>query len=328
MSAAVLRRPGQVVWDNHACAPLRPGDTAFLPTLERYRAAGVTMVTLNVGFAEQTPDEHFAMLATFREWLAARPDQYALISTVDDVRRAAANGQLGVAFDTEGMALLEGQLGLMAQLYAEGVRWMSITYNKNNAVGGGCQDEDGGLTAFGREVIAEAKRVGMVVCCSHTGHRTCRDVMEMTENPIIFSHSNASAVHMHPRNIGDELIIACARTGGVVGINGIGLFLGDNDTRAENLVRHLDHMVQLVGPAHVAIALDYVFDTAELDDYVAANPGLFPVDQGYGAGVAMVAPEQMPEIADALVRLGYSDADLELIFGGSLLRVAEQVWRA
>jgi membrane dipeptidase len=327
VSASDLRRPGQVVWDNHACAPLRPGDTEFLPTLERYRAAGFTAVTLNVGFAEDPAEQQLAMLATFREWLGARPDQYALIATVDDVRRAAADGRLGVAFDIEGMALLEGQLPLMATLYAQGVRWMSITYNKNNAVGGGCQDEDGGLTAFGREVIAEAKRVGMAVCCSHTGHRTARDVMEMSENPVIFSHSNASAIHKHSRNIGDDLIVACARTGGVVGVNGIGHFLGANDNRVETLVRHLDHMVQLVGPAHVAIALDYVFDSSELDEYVMAHPELFPASEGYATGVRMVAPEALPEICDALVRLGYTDGDLEQILGGSLLRVAEQVWR-
>jgi membrane dipeptidase len=328
VSVSVLNRPGQVVWDNHACAPLRPGDTEFLPVLERYRKAGFTNVMLNVGFAENPADEQLAVLATFRDWLGARPDQYALIATADDVRRAAADGRLGVGFDIEGMALLDGQLPLMRTLYDQGVRWMSITYNQNNAIGGGCQDEDGGLTAFGRDVIAEAKRVGMIVCCSHTGHRTAREVMELSENPVIFSHSNASAIHQHSRNIGDELIIACARTGGVVGVNGIGHFLGANDNRVETYVRHLDHMVQLVGPAHVAIALDYVFDRAELDEYVAKHPHLFPPEQGYTAGVNMVPPEALPELCNALVRLGYSDADLELILGGSWLRVAEQVWRA
>jgi membrane dipeptidase len=325
---SVLGRRGQVVWDNHACAPLRLGETDFLPTLERYRDAGFTMVSLNVGFADDPAAQQLAMLATFRDWLAARPDQYALISTAADVRQAARDGRLGIAFDIEGMALLEGQLGLMARLYELGVRWMSITYNRNNAIGGGCQDEDGGLTAFGRDVIAEAKRVGMVVCCSHTGARTCRDVMEASENPIIFSHSNAAAIYKHARNISDELIIACARTGGVVGVNGIGSFLGANDNRVETYVRHLDHMVQLVGPAHVAIALDYVFDATELDDYIRAHPALFPASEGYATGLKMVPPEALPEICNALVRLGYTDDDLELILGGSLLRVADEVWRA
>lgn len=250
------RAPGRVIWDNHVCAPLRPLDFSFLPMLERYRAAGFTTVSLNVGFGDQSAEDHLRMLASFRAWLAERPEHYALVSTADDVRRAAAEGRLGILFDVEGMAFLNGQLALIPLLYDLGVRWMSIAYNRNNDVGGGCQDEDGGLTAFGREVLAEAKRVGMVVCCSHTGHRTAREVMEATENPIIFSHSNASAVHPHFRNIGDDLIVKCARTGGVVGVNGIGMFLGANDNSTEALVRHIDHMVQLVGPAHVAIALD------------------------------------------------------------------------
>jgi membrane dipeptidase len=322
------RAPGRVIWDNHACAPLRPLDFSFLPMLERYRDAGFTMVSLYAGFGDLSAEEHFRMLASFRAWLAERPEQYALISTADDVRRAAADGRLGVAFDVEGMAFLNGQIALIPLLYDLGVRWMSIAYNRNNEVGGGCQDEDGGLTAFGRAVLAEAKRVGMVVCCSHTGHRTVRDVMEATENPIIFSHSNASAVHAHPRNIGDELIIACARTGGVVGVNGIGIFLGANDNSTAMLVRHVDHMVQLVGPAHVAIALDYVFDQAELDEYVRSKPDIFPPNAGYGAGVRMVEPERLPALAEALLRLGYSDDDLAALFGGSLLRVADQVWRA
>lgn len=325
---SVLGRSGQVVWDNHACAPLRPGDTGFLPTLERYRAAGFTMVSLNVGFADNPADQQLAMLETFRDWLAARPDRYALVSTTTDIRQAAQDGRLGVAFDIEGMALLDGRLELMSRLYELGVRWMSITYNRNNVVGGGCQDEDGGLSPFGRDVLAEARRVGMVVCCSHTGARTCRDVMEATENPIIFSHSNAAAIYKHPRNISDDLIVACARTGGVVGVNGIGSFLGANDNRVETYVRHLDHMVQLVGPAHVAIALDYVFDASELDDYIRAHPELFPASEGYATGLRMVPPEALPEICEALLRLGYTDDDLDLILGGSLLRVADQVWRA
>ena len=98
MSAA-LRQKGRVVWDNHACAPLRPGETDFLPVLERYRDAGFNTVSLNVGFALDPAEQQFAMLKTFRDWVSARPDQYALISSVNDVRLAAASGRLGVLFD-------------------------------------------------------------------------------------------------------------------------------------------------------------------------------------------------------------------------------------
>jgi membrane dipeptidase len=158
---------------------------------------------------------------------------------------------------------------------------MLMAYNLASPVGGGCMDpEDGGLTAFGRSLIDEMERVGMVVCCTHTGHRTAADVLSRATRPVIFSHSNATAVHHHARNIDDGLIKACAATGGVIGLNGIGEFLcplGADMTEA--FVMHCDHVVQLVGPAHVGLAFDHVFDIDELENYLRANPTMFPPER-------------------------------------------------
>src|SRR3546814_14221284 len=110
---------------------------------------------------------------------------------------------------------------------------MLLAYNRNHRRGGGCQDEDIGLTAQGRRVLDEMKRVGMVLCCTHTGERTVREATEYMEQPVIFSHSNPRVIHDHPRNITDEQIRACAATGGVINISGIGIFLGNNDNRSE-----------------------------------------------------------------------------------------------
>ena len=106
---------------------------------------------------------------------------------------------------------------------------MLLAYNLNNLAGGGCQDDDDGMTAFGHDVVREMERVGMVVCCSHTGYRTARDVLKMATKPVVFSHSNAHDIVAHPRNLPDDLVRECAQTGGVVGVNGIGLFLGPAD---------------------------------------------------------------------------------------------------
>jgi len=168
-----------------------------------------------------------------------------------------------------------------------------MAYNRNNRVGGGCHDDDAGLTAYGRRVLDEMARVGIVACCTHTGHRTAMDVMAHSSRPVIFSHSNPRAMHDHPRNIPDEAMKACAATGGVVGLNGIGIFLGDNDNSTETLVRHLDYAVQLIGPEHVGLGLDYVFDQVELDDYVTKMAATFPKGMGYDKGIRMVAPEQV-----------------------------------
>lgn len=318
-----------LVWDNHCCMPLRPDDPSFLPQLDRCRAAGIDVVSLNIGFGPQPFADHIRMIASFRRWFTSHGDRYVLAGTVDDIERAKAEGKLAVLFDIEGMALLDdGDSGAVQLFYDLGVRWMLIAYNRNNKVGGGCSDQDGGLTAYGREVLAEMKRVGMVVCCSHTGHRTAREVIEAAGNPVIFSHSNSSVVHDHYRNIPDDLIKACAAGGGVVGVNGIGTFLGRNDCSPEAVVRHVDHMVQLVGPAHVGIGLDYVFDQQELLDYLEQMRETFPAkDVSDYLPLRLMGPEGIVPVVERLLGLGYADADVRSILGGNWQRIARQVWR-
>ncbi|MFY8086932.1 MAG: membrane dipeptidase, partial [Rubrivivax sp.] len=169
-ATALMRR--SIVWDNHGCMPVaRPHDTSFLPQLQRYRAAGVCAVMLNVGFGDMGIEDHVRTLASLRHWIRSRPDEYILISTAEDIERAHATGRLAVGFDIEGANAVADQPSLVSLYHDLGVRWMLLAHNNSNRVGGGCQDDDGGLTAFGREVISEMERVGMQVCCSHTGHR-------------------------------------------------------------------------------------------------------------------------------------------------------------
>lgn len=315
-----------VVWDNHLCMPLR-ADDGFLPELERCRASGMDVVSLNVGFGGMDWVEHLKMLTYFRAWLARRPDRYVLVRTVDDIRAAKAAGKLAVTFDVEGMVPIEDDLDRVQLFYDLGVRWMLIAYNETNKIGGGCQDNDPGLSDLGRKVIDEMARVGMPLCLSHTGYRTAREALEYAKGPVIFSHSNPLALKDHPRNIPDDLIDGCARTGGVIGINGIGKFLGENDASTAAIVRHVDYVAARVGAAHVGLSLDYCFDQEELEEFVKANPDKFPPHLGYGSNFSMAAPEQYPEIAEALVGLGYKEDDIAGILGGNWLRVAAQVWR-
>jgi membrane dipeptidase len=318
-----------VVWDNHAGMPIRPGDTTFLPALERYFAFGGTFVLLNVSFDLKPWYHGFKVLATFRTWLAARPDRYILVETAADVRRAKTEGKLGVAFNLEGGGAVDDMPELVEPYYALGVRWMLIAYNRTNRLGGGCMEQDDpGLTDFGRRVIDQMERVGMILCCTHTGYRTAREAIEYSRNPVIFSHSNPRRVHDHPRNIPDELITACARSGGVVNLNGVGLFLGEYDVSTDTLLRHIEYVADLVGPEHVGLGLDYCFDIAEVDAHMRENPHLFPPEKGFGAGLmATVEPERIPVIADALLVRGWTDDQVIGLLGRNNLRVAERVWR-
>ncbi len=317
-----------LVWDNHACMPLRWNDPAFLPQLQRFRDAGVDVVSLNIGFGEQSVEQHFRVLGAFRGWIGERPGDFVLVQTPADVGRARAEGKLAISFDIEGACAIDDQPSLVQAYYDLGVRWMLLAYNRRNLVADGVYDDDEtGLTPFGAEVVAEMERVGMVVCCSHTGPRAAMQVMERATRPVIFSHSNANAVWPHRRNITDELMRACAATGGVVGINGVGAFLGQNDASSEAFVRHLEHAVETIGPDHVGIGLDFVFDMAEIEEYFRTMPHTFPDDSGLREPPKFVAPEQLVEIVALLLEHGYGGEDLAKIVGANHLRIANEVWK-
>lgn len=326
MNAAALIRES-LVWDNHGALTLDPFEEDCLPRLARYRDAGFDVVFLNIGFGEQGIEEHVRLLSHLRRWLLGQPEQYVLIRSVDDIARAKASGRLAVGFNIEGANGIADQLSMLQLYYDLGVRWMLLAYNRNNRVAGGCQDEDPGLSAYGRQVIEEMGRVGMVVCCTHTGYRTSMDVLTGSPRPVIFSHSNPRALRDHPRNITDELMRACAATGGVVGINGVGIFLGENDASTETLVRHIDYAVQLIGPEHVGLGIDYMINMAEVDEYLRKMKATFPAGFGYDNGIQFVEPERLTELVEQLIRKGYDEAALKGLLGGNWLRVAQRVWK-
>lgn len=318
---------GGLIWDNHACMPLRRGDTAFLDDLAGVREAGIHVLSVNVGFGEQTAGDHLHMLATFRQWIAGHGDWVQLVATAADAERCRATGKLGLCFDIEGMNALDGNLDLVRLYYDLGVRWMLLAYNLGNAAAAGCLDaEDGGLTPFGREAIAAMNAVGMVVCGSHSSPRAAREAIDLSSAPVIFSHSNPRAIYDHPRNISDALIRACAARGGVIGITGVGLFLGANDNRTTTFADHVEYVLDLVGEDHVGIALDYVFDRRELDEFVVARPDLFPPEFGE-TEMKLIEHGRLPAIAAELAGRGLDRDTLRKLFGGNHLRIAREVWR-
>ncbi|MEO1041465.1 MAG: membrane dipeptidase [Pseudomonadota bacterium] len=317
-----------LVWDNHACMPLRPGDPTFLPQLYDVHQAGVDVVSLNIGFGPGTLEDHVRVLASFRRWVRQQGDPFVLPRSVDDIDRANAAGQLSIIFDIEGLSPFDqGDFGLLEMFADLGVKWALFAYNRNNEAGGGCMDDDPGLSPHGLSLLREMERVGIVPCCSHTGHRTARDVLKTARGPVIFSHSNASAVFAHDRNIPDDLAKACAETGGVVGINGLGPFLGSDDL-ADAMARHIDHFVQLIGPQHVGVSLDYVFDQHELEEYLRTMPDIFPNEDALQSALNLAPPSTIAPLTEKLRTIGYTDDMLASILGGNWRRVAIDCWKS
>ena len=311
-----------LVWDTHACFRLHPN--ADLSELKRYRDSGVNFVSLNIGMDLNTFENTMQVLARYRSYITSHPDQYVLALTEEDIRKAKESGKLAIAFDLEGSDPLLGNLNMVSLYYDLGVRQMLLAYNKDNRASGGCMEGNIGLTDFGRDVIRKMNRVGMVVDVSHMGYRATMEAFKVSTAPVIFSHSNPSGLRQHARNISDEQIKACAKTGGVIGINGIGDFLGG--TSSELIVQNIEYVMDLVGPEHVGLGLDYVVDKQELIEYVEAHPDIFPPDK-ITDYLSFVEPEQFPEFTELLYQKGYSEQIIRGILGENFLRVAEQVWK-
>src|SRR5918996_1019065 len=170
-----------IVWDTHACFPLK--SNADLTELKRYRDSGVNFVSLNIGMDMDSFENVIQVLARFRNYIAAHLDQCVLASSMKDVRDAKESGRLAIAFDLEGSDPLLGNINLVSFYYDLGVRQMLLAYNKDNRASGGCMEGKIGLTGFGKKVIKEMNRVGMVVDVSHMSYRATMEAFEVSSSP-------------------------------------------------------------------------------------------------------------------------------------------------
>jgi membrane dipeptidase len=299
-------------------------------TLERMAAAGYAYVSLTLALDGASLQDATLAIGRERAMLRNSEGRYRLATRVAEIRQARKDGCLAVGFNFQGTEAVGRNLDLVDAFAALGVRQMLLCYNQANAVGAGCHElNDGGLTRFGRALVERMNRVGVLVDLSHTGHRTARDAMEVSAKPVVFSHSNPLELFAHGRNIPAELARACAATGGVIGINGCGMFMTDNDTSAEGLFRLVDAHVQSVGPAHVGIGLDWLYDLPAWLTIVQEpeNALRYPDDGDYRRmDVRFAPPEEVPHLAARLRAAGYAEVDVRAILGGNWLRVLEEVW--
>ncbi len=291
------------------------------------RATSVLSVTLagdnhNVGQAA-------AMVGEARRAIQSRPDALVHVLSVEDARRAKRDGKLGVALHFEGTRCFERNLDMIELFYALGVRHTLLAFNQTNSCGGGCAEPaDGGLSCFGRSVIREMNRVGMLLDLSHTGRRTSLEALEVTTKPAVFTHSNSDAVHPHYRNLTDEQVRGAAAVGGLVGVSGSSIYLGDQASSTEAIFRHLDHFVQLVGPRHVGLGLDIMFDPSAVTEWIRKRPDEWPgADDPSWGGFNYAMPEQVLELTGVMIDHGYAVDDVKAILGGNYERICSEVWR-
>jgi membrane dipeptidase len=298
----------------------------------------------------------FGQIDAVREAVRQHPDDLTLATTAAEVRSAVKAGRIAALMGMEGGHMIDDDMRLLRIYAALGVRYMTLTHFGNNNWADSSTDKPvhNGLTAFGKDVVREMNRLGMMVDISHVADKTFYDVLALTRAPVIASHSSCRAIANHPRNMTDEMLRALARNGGVVMINYHAAFLSEEfrvasekqsgdvvaemaalskkcggneacttlegerlDHEAmqkgtlpkvgwEKIIEHIDHAVKVAGADHVGLGSD--FDGATMP-------------------LGMEDASKLPKITDALIKKGYSDADVEKILGGNLLRVMERVER-
>jgi membrane dipeptidase len=314
-----------LLWDQHTCLPLQTD--ASIDPLTRYQREGPALVSVNAGYSPHGFDDTMALLRHFRAAVDAHPD-LALAATVDDIAAITEAGHIAVVFDLEDSRPLDGDLSNLAVLAGLGVRTLLPTYNQANEAGGGCLDaDDSGLTAWGRSLVAEMNNVGIVPDGSHCSSRTGLDMCEISSGPVIYSHSCMRSVWDHPRNITDDQARACAATGGVIGITGVGIFLGPNTPTLEAMTRHLEYAVELVGVEHVGVSTDFSFDYADFIGELTRNPHLFDDSYTRWGVIQWMPPEIFLTLGDHLSRHGWSTSDIQAVLGGNFFRIAQTAWR-
>lgn len=284
--------------------------------LPRARAAGlggqVFAVWPELEKLHGAPARHtLALLDRLHGEFAANAGRVQVVYAAADLDRARAAGRLAAIIGVEGGEALEGDLALLRMYYRLGVRVLGLVWNYRNALADGADEWEtgGGLTRFGRAVVQEMNRLGMVVDCAHLAPAGLADVLELSAHPVLFSHGNCRALFDHRRNLADDQIRALAARGGVFGISLVNLFMappgGPRCTLAQ-VADQVEHVCHVVGSAaHVALGTDF--------------DGTLTLPEGLESVLAL------PRLTAELLRRGWAEADLVQFLGGNYLRVFRAV---
>lgn len=301
--------------------------------LERYLDAGVNYVSLHVATDATSLEKTVRYIAFITERITENAQRFLLVKTPQDILQAKAEHKLGIGFVFQGTNPIAKSLEMIDAYYQLGVRSMILCYNVRNDVGDGCVEvTDAGLSKFGSKVVERMNQVGMLIDVAHTGYKTSLDAMMQSKAPVIFSHSNVYALKQHPRNLRDDQIKACAATGGVIGINGIGVLLGDDNANPQKYVEHIDYIMQLVGAKHVSLGLDEIYFPELMEDFLKNNAVMYPQDYSAAMNAKTqqwnsMPPAKLIEVVELLLRKNYSEVDIKGILGENYMRVIQKVYK-
>ncbi|MCA9072572.1 MAG: dipeptidase, partial [Planctomycetaceae bacterium] len=289
--------------------------------IARVKAGGLKAQFCSVYVPAETDITGGALLKTLgqidlvHKMVKKYPDVFEIARTADDVERIAKQGRVASMMGVEGGHCIENSLQNLKRFYDLGVRYMTLTHSRSlgwadSATG---KAQNGGLSEFGKEVVREMNQIGMLVDLSHVSPKTMKDALEVSEAPVIFSHSSARAICDHPRNVPDDVLKLLPQNGGVVMINFYSGFIvpteelkRDPKSRGnlDTVVDHIEHVIKVAGIDHVGIGSDF--------DGINSTP------------VGLEDVSTYPAITQELLNRGYNRKAILKILGGNVLRALRQ----
>lgn len=257
-----------------------------------------------------------------------------LARTTADIRRAKREGKLAVVLCLEGGAPLEQEISYLRNFWRLGLRCFGLTHDVRNELGDGVRERSaGGLTHFGVKVVEECNRLGIVVDVSHLSDRGTEDVLAVSSQPIIASHSNARSLCAHPRNLTDDLIRGIARRGGVIGFHALDAFISPNPQPSlDDLLRHICHIAEVGGADCIAIGPDLMenWDSSMFTTPTARSSvvnGIPAMQMKWSYPKGMQSNADLANLTEGLLKRGFKAEDVRKFLGGNFMRVFDAVWK-
>jgi len=313
--------------------------------LQRNLSAGVTGINVTLACPEArrgiTPEtwSFTNIIESIEEWheaAAAVNDARVTIpvESAEDIVRAQGEGKVGVILGIQGAGYwLDRKLVLLRTVYRLGVRIVGVSYQRRDIFADGTGEPgDAGLSSLGHAFVREMNRVGVVLDLSHMGHRASLEALEVTEHPVIFSHSNVRALCDSPRNLSDRQLDALARNGGVVGIATLSPLLSRDGSQptVDTVITHIDYVARRIGVDHVGLGMDYGHARRQEDldihnqSYGDVLGGSLTVENAHARGLD--GPQDLVNVTVGLLERGHSREDVGKILSGNFLRVFRIVW--
>lgn len=325
---------------------IEPNDPAVPGELAAIRASGLTAVILTVAPQGRfwLDDDAIARAGkTLDRWhaiAAAHPDHLLIVRTMKDLRRAKAERKLGIVFTFQGTEPLGEDIDRIASFRERGIRVLQLTHNRRNLVADGCMEPgNAGLSNFGHQVVEQLNARRIVVDLAHGSARTMSEGIAVSRSPVLISHTGCRAIADLPRNTDDETLRALADRGGAAGIIFWPYLRTDTQPMAIDVIRHIEHAVNVCGEDHVGIGTDAGIAPVERTpayekenrEWVAdaVKDGVF--EQGRPPDLYTFIPDlntadRFDALAAMLSARGHSDARIAKILGGNFARVMAEVW--